>query len=621
MNNKLCAAGTAALLVYGADALGQDTKVATRELVDLSLEELSNIVVSSVSGRPELLSGALASVYVISGEDIRRSGATSIPDALRLAPNLQIARTGASGYAITARGFNDPLANKLLVLIDGRAVYTPTFSGVFWEAQDVMIEDIARIEVISGPGGVLWGANAVNGVINILTKSSAETQGNLVTAGGGTNEAGVAARHGGTLGNGSYRLYAKAVRRDDLSLPTGTELQDGSDRRQAGFRSDWQSGLNGYTLQGDVYFQEGTQQPEAQELRGANLLARWSKDLGGGEALRVQAYYDRTSREQQTLDTADLELQHMLRARGAHRLLWGGGLRYSRDRIDNSALLAFLPPDKDLPGWNVYAQDEITLRDDLEASIGAKIDHNTYTGAEFLPSARLGWRVTPEHLAWTAVSRAVRTPSRFDRELFLPGIPPFLLAGGPNFESEVAYVYELGYRGTPFTRLQWSATAFYHDLDKVRSISPGAGGANVANDREGHTKGFETWAAYRITDGWRLHGGFTRLETNLRVKEGAIDLQPAINIASDPPYWWQLRSSHDFGKSIELDLMMRHYAEIENRSVPSYTALDLRLGWMPLRELELSLLLQNLLDPGHIEWAPGTAEFERAAYLKASLRF
>jgi iron complex outermembrane receptor protein len=311
----------------------------------------------------------------------------------------------------------------------------------------------------------------------------------------------------------------------------------------------------------------------------------------------------------------------MLRARGAHRLLWGGGLRYTRDRIDNSAALAILPPDKDLPGWNVYVQDEIALREGLDASIGAKIDHNTYTGAEFLPSARLGWRVTPEHLAWTAVSRAVRTPSRFDRELFLPGTPPFVLAGGPNFESEVANVYELGYRGTPFTRLQWSATAFYHDLDKVRTISPGAGAANVANDREGHTKGFETWAAYRITDGWRLHGGYTRLETNLRVKPGAIDLQPASNIASDPPYWWQLRSSHDFGQSIELDLMMRHYAEIENRSVPSYTALDVRLGWMPLRELELSLLLQNLLDPGHIEWAPGTAEFERAAYLEVSLRF
>jgi iron complex outermembrane receptor protein len=595
--------------------------LAASQLVDLSFEELSNIVVSSVSGRPEPLSRALASVYVIRSEDIRRSGATSIPEALRLAPNLQVARSGANGYAITARGFNGTLANKLLVLIDGRAVYTPTFSGVFWDAQDVMLEDVDRIEVISGPGGVLWGANAVNGVINILTKSAADTRGNLLAAGGGTNEASVAARHGGALGSGGYRLYAKATSRDNLHEADGTENRDGAERKQAGFRSDWKQGLDGYTLQGDVYFEEGTQQPETQELRGANLLARWSRDLGGGDALRVQAYYDRTSREQQHLDSADLDLQHALRARGAHRVLWGGGVRYSRDRIDNTAALAFLPAEKNLPSWNVYLQDEIALRADLDASIGAKVDHNTYTGAEFLPSARLGWRVTPQHLAWSAVSRAVRTPSRFDRELFLPGNAPFLLAGGPNFQSEIAVVYELGYRGTPSAGLQWSATAFYHDLDKVRTITPAAGGANVANDREGHTKGFETWAAWRIVEAWRVQGGYTHLETRLRVEPGAVDLQPASSIGSDPKDWWKLRSTHDLGRSLELDLMLRHYAALDNRSVPRYTALDARLGWALTRRLELSLLLQNLLDPAHIEWAPDAAEFERAVYFKALLRF
>jgi iron complex outermembrane receptor protein len=606
--------------LFFPQAWAQDRILTARALADLSLEELSNIVVTTVSGRPEPLSRAPASVFVIRVEDIRRSGATSIGDALRLAPNLQVARSGSKGWAITARGFNGTLANKLLVLIDGRAVYTPTFSGVFWDAQDVMLEDVERIEVISGPGGVLWGANAVNGVINILTKSSADTRGALVAAGTGTNEASAAARFGGQFANGSYRVYAKADSRDNFKRPDGTELRDGSERVQAGFRSDFSAGLDGFTLQGDLSYDEGTQQPQPQELRGANMLARWRRDLGGGGFLRVQAYYDHTSREQQRLDTTDLEVQHAMAARGAHRILWGFGARYQRDRIDNSAALAFIPADKDLSSWNVYAQDEIALSETLQFSIGAKIDHNTYTGSEFLPSARLGWQPAREHLLWAAWSRAVRTPSRFDRELFLPGTPPFLLAGGPNFESEVAYVYELGYRSQPLERVSWAATAFYHDLDRVRSIAPGVPSATVANDREGHTKGFETWAAYRVTERWRLQGGYTHLDTKLRVKPGAVDLQPASSIGADPDGWWNLRSSHDLRQAFELDILARHYAALDVIGVPRYTAVDARLGWHATRQLEISLLLQNLFDPGHIEWSPG-AQLERAVFLKARVSF
>jgi iron complex outermembrane receptor protein len=608
--------GLLALAAHGAQA-----QQLAASLADLSLEELANIVVTSVSGRAEPLSGALASVYVISAEDIRRSGANSIGEALRLAPNLQVARSGANGWAITARGFNDVLSNKLLVLIDGRAIYTPTFSGVFWDAQDVMLEDVERIEVISGPGGVLWGANAVNGVINILTRSAADTRGTLLAGGAGRNEAIVSARHGRGFASGAWRIYAKSVSRENLEQENGTERRDGHDRLQTGFRTDWKSGTDGYTLQGDLYYDENSQQPQPQELRGANLLGRWSRDLGGGAALRVQAYYDRTSREQQHLDTGDLDLQHAMRARGAHRLLWGAGLRYQRDRIVNSAALAIIPPEKDLTSWNVYAQDEITLREDLGFTLGAKVDHNVYTGAELLPSARLGWRPGRDHLVWTAWSRALRTPSRFDRELFLPGNPPFALAGGPQFESEVAYVYELGYRGQPLERLSWSATAFYHDLDKVRTVAPGAGGATVSNGRDGHTKGVETWAAYRVSERWRLQGGYTHLDTRLRVKEGQVDLQPSTSLGSDPDAWWSLRSSHDLGASLELDFMARRYGRLENRSVPDYTALDVRLGWVASRSVELSVLLQNLLDPGHVEWGPGAAELERGAYFKAQLRF
>jgi iron complex outermembrane receptor protein len=492
---------------------------------------------------------------------------------------------------------------------------------VFWDAQDVMLEDIERIEVISGPGGVLWGANAVNGVINILTKSSADTRGTLAAGGAGRNEAMAAIRHGGQFASGAWRIYAKALSRDNLKEENGTERRDGHERVQTGFRSDWKSGVDGYTLQGDLYYDEGSQIPQAQELRGANLLGRWTRDIGAGGALRVQAYYDRTSRQQQHLDTGDLDLQHALRARGMHRLLWGAGIRYQRDRIENSPALAIIPPEKDLTTWNVYLQDEVQLRDDLDFILGAKVDHNSYTGAEFLPSARLGWHPRKDHLLWTAWSRAVRTPSRFDRELFLPGNPPFALAGGPEFESEVATVYELGYRGQPLARLSVSTALFYHDLDKVRTVMPGATAATVSNGREGHTKGVEAWGAYRASDRWRLQAGYAHLDTRLRVKPGQVDLQPATSLGSDPDEWWSLRSSHDLGASLEFDFIARHYARLENRNVPRYTAVDARLGWRVSRAVELSVLLQNLFDPGHVEWGPGAAQFDRAAYFKALLRF
>lgn len=613
-----CRLAAAALLASVSAAHGAQL-LASRDLADLSLEQLANVVVTSVSGRPEPLARAAASVFVISGDDIRRSGATSIPEALRLAPNLEVARTGANGYAITARGFNSPLANKLLVLIDGRTIYSPTFSGVFWDAQDIMLEDVERIEVISGPGGVLWGANAVNGVINILTKRSADTQGTLVSAGAGNTESAAAARHGGRLdGGGSYRLYAKTLRRENFERANGTDAHDGGDRTQAGFRSDWSSGSDGYTLQGDAYTAQGNQVPQAVDLNGFNMLGRWTRGLGRGDSLRLQSYFDHSTRQQQDLDTFDVDLVHALGARGAHTFIWGGGYRSSRDRIDNSAALALIPADKTLMSWNVFAQDEIALAESVSATLGVKVDRNPYTGQEVLPSARLGWRPRQQDLVWAAWSRALRVPSRFDRELFLPGTPPFALAGGPSFESEVAYVYELGYRGQPTASLSWSATVFYHDLEHQRSLSPAPGGAVVANDRFGNTKGVETWASWRVRESWRLGGGYTHLVTALSRREGAVDIQPASNFGSDPHQWWTLRSSHDFGRTGELDLMLRRYGALENGSVPAYTAVDARLGWRPRANVELSLLIQNLFDPGHAEWSPG-AELPRAGYVNVRL--
>ena len=607
-------------LLCSAAAVGQD-RIAARDLGDLSLEQLSNIVVTSVSGRSEPISRSLASVYVITGDDIRRSGANSIMEALRLAPNLQVAQSGSDGYAITARGFNDTLANKLLVVIDGRNIYTPTFSGVFWDAQDVMLEDVERIEVISGPGGVLWGANAVNGVISIMTKPSDATPRTLVAAGGGNREQRLSARYGGAFDSGHWRAYAQGTLRENTELPDGTENDDGYGRVQGGSRFDWGRGADTFTVQGDAYDQRDNQDhPLTRELRGANILGRWNRALAGGDSLHVLAYLDHTERPSQKLDTGYLEFRHALRAHRGHRLLWGGALRQDRDRIENGAGFAFLPENKDLNSWNIYGLDEIALRGNLDLSVGAKIDRNSYTGEEFLPSVRLGWRPLADHLVWAGWSRALRTPSRFDRDLFIPGAPPFLLIGTDHFESEISDVYEVGYRGQPSQRFSWSATLWYDDLDKQRSIAPGAAGATVENDLEGHSQGVETWGSYRVVERWRLAAGYVHLEKELAPREGTVDLQPPANLGSDPNAFWKLRSILDLGRAWEIDLMARHYGALENLDVPSYTAVDARVGWSVRDRLELSLLMRNLTDAGHIEWSPG-AEFDRTAFLNALVRF
>src|SRR5688572_2046170 len=353
----------ASLCLCSATAGAQGTALAARDLADLSLEQLANVVVSSVSRRDEPLARAPASIYIITGDDIRRSGATSLPDALRLAPNLQVARVDSSQYAISARGFNSTTANKLLVLIDGRTVYTPLFSGTFWDAQDVLLEDVERIEVISGPGATLWGANAVNGVINVITKSASATQGTLASAGLGNTDRQLAMRHGGALESGGhYRLYAKAVRRDETSLPGGASTRDQADHAQLGFRADWGKATDGFTLQGDLYGGEIDQATNAaRDIDGLNLLGRWARDLGDGGLVRVQGYFDHTHREhpgtfKEDLDTYDLEVQHGLRAYGRHRLLWGIGLRRHEDRIENSPVLAFLPAQRTLNSAHVFVQ-------------------------------------------------------------------------------------------------------------------------------------------------------------------------------------------------------------------------------------------------------------------------
>ena len=598
-----------------------------RDLADLTLEQLGNIEITSVSKRAEQLSDAAASVFVISADDIRRSGATSLPEALRLAPNLQVARADTNQYAITARGFNSVLANKMLVLVDGRIVYSPLFSGVFWEAQDVMLEDVERIEVISGPGGMLWGSNAVNGVINVITRPARDTQGALVTAGGGNRETGGAARYGGELASGGrYRVYGKVFERAHSSRANGIGIRDASDKAQIGFRADWDRTAQNFTLQGDAYHSGIDQAVGTRRVSGANLLGRWGRDLGAGSSLQLQAYYDHTERTQpgainETLDTVDVEIQHRLRPRSNHNLFWGGGYRYAADRVENvnPAVLAFLPPSRNLRWANVFVQDEITLRAGLRLTAGLKLEHNNYTGLEFLPSVRLGWKMATRHLVWGAASRVVRAPSRVDRELFAPGNPPFfVLAGGPNFQSEVANVYEMGYRAQLSAALSYSITAFHHDFDRLRSIEPTAAGPMLDNKIDGTVDGVETWGSYRVTNAWRVNAGLVQQRERLRLKPGSADLGGLAALGNDARHWWTLRSAWDIGPRHEFDVMVRHVGALPNPAVPSYTAVDARLGWKPRRDLEISLAAQNLFDPRHPEWgaAAARAEFERGVFLK-----
>jgi iron complex outermembrane receptor protein len=607
-------------------------------LFELSLEQLSNIVITSVSRRPEPLADAAASVFVISAEDIRRSGVTSLPEALRLAPNLQVARTSASGYTISSRGFNGNAGNKMLVMIDGRSVYTPLFSGVFWDAQDVMLEDVERIEVISGPGGTLWGTNAVNGVINVITRPARDTQGALAAVGIGNRRNDGALRYGGKLGtDGHYRVYGKYFDIDHTSTATGSPRDDAWHRGQVGFRADWTSARDQFMLQGNAY--RGTVgQPTPGTIvtgasftlgditiSGANLAARWNRRLEDGSSFNLQAYYDRTERTvpptfAETLNIIDVQFQHSLRPAGRHALTWGAGYRYGMDRITNSQYVAFLPAHVNQSWISLYAQDEITLRDNLRLTLGARLERNDYTGNEFLPSARLAWKPAPDHLLWTAASRAVRSPSRLDRDVFVPGSPPFLLNGGSDVRSEVATVYEVGYRGQPLPQLSYSVTAFRADYDHLRSQEIHSSGTFLlfGNGMEGRSSGIEMWATYQASRNWRLSGGLTLLDMDLRLKPGSTDPVGPRALGNDPTHQWLLRSSWDITSSHDLHVMVRRVGELPSPAVRAYTATDARLGWRVNRNLELSLTLQNIFDRAHSEYAQLTTqgEFGRSVFLK-----
>jgi len=592
-------------------------------LGDLSLEQLGSIQVTSVSRRPERLLHAAASVFVITAEDIRRSSARSLPEVLRLAPNLQVARTGASQWAISARGFNNAIGNKLLVLVDGRTIYSPLFSGVFWDAQDVMLEDIEQIEVISGPGATLWGANAVNGVINITTRPASATQGGLVAASAGAGDGQLATRYGGKLGEtGHYRLYALGIERDNSLRSNGTEITDTTTKRQVGLRADWGLPDNGVTLElGSYSGGELPGTPEAPRLSGDHLLARWSGRQGDGSTWRLQGYYDRSQRIEpftfnDEMEVFDVEWQHSPATSKTHKVLWGAGHRQARDKTQRTLLARFIPAERELHWTNIFLQDEIALSERVGLTLGAKAESNVYTGWEFLPNVRLAWSPSDSQMAWTSLSRAVRAPARLDREFFFPGNPPFFIRGGPDFESEVVNVLELGWRAQPTPALSYSATLFHHRYDRLRSGQRPP--AVVQNMMEGNTRGVEAWAHWQVTQNWRLTGGLNTLRKNLRLKPGSTDPTGPSAQGNDPRHQWMLRSSLNLTPRHEFDFSVRRVGTLPSPVVPAYTAVDARLGWHASRDVELSLSVQNLFDRGHVEFgAPASAsELRRAAWVK-----
>lgn len=606
-----------------------DSSRSADALKTLSIEQLMNVEVTSVSKRPERLAQVASAIQVITQQDMRRSGASSLPEALRLATNLQVAQVDSRQWAVSARGLNSTTANKLLVLIDGRTVYTPLFSGVFWDVQDVPLADIDRIEVISGPGATLWGANAVNGVINVITKDAKDTQGLLVSGGGGTELRGFgSARYGGALGSQvHYRVYGKGFARQPTMLPTGLDATDDWHFGQGGLRVDWHpSQLNRVSLQGDLY--DGRiSQPSTGDIAvsGGNVNGTWSHTISANSDVQAHLYYDRTHRDipgtfGEDLDTYDVDLQHRALLGKRHDLVWGLGYRLVNDHVANSPALAFLPAHTRREWFSGFVQDEIALVPArLHVAVGTKIEHNDYTGVEVQPSGRLNWTLGPSATLWAAVSRALRTPSRIDRELFAPGQPPYAIAGGPNFHSEEELAYELGYRHQQGT-LALSVATFYNRYYGLRSLEqvnpPAPFPIVIGNGQDGESYGAELSADYRVTDRWRLIAGYTELRIHVWAQPTSTDTSRGSAENHTPDRQFSLRSSADLPGRLSLDGTFRSVGDIVNQQIPAYAELDVRLGWQPVPRLEVSVAGQNLLHDHHAEFGTPTArhDIKRGVY-------
>jgi iron complex outermembrane receptor protein len=639
-------------------------QTAPGSLKQLSLEQLGDVEVTTVSKQPQQLQQTPAAVFVITQEDIRRSGATNIPETLRMAPGVEVARIDADHWSVAIRGFAGQFSKSLLVLIDGRSVYTPLFDGVYWDVQNVMLEDIERIEVIRGPGGTIWGANAVNGVINIITKSSKETQGALASLGGGNVDHGTgAARYGGSVGKDfGYRIYGTGALRGPEFHADGNPF-DGFRMGQMGFRTDWKADdKNTLTVQGDIYgalsgesFPLATYSPPAEiaavdkaNVSGGNLLARWQHTTGEGSDIQIQTYFDRTNRQDlelgETRDTLDIDFVQHLRVHGEQELTWGLGARVSPSNYTQIAPgVNFLPNRQTESIYSGFVQYQLPIvRDKLMLTVGTKVEHNSFSGFDYQPSVRLLWSPTERHSFWTAVTRAVRTPARIDEdvvfEIFVPDtltVPVYFeILGNPQQKAEQLIGYEAGYRTQVNRNLYLDFTGFYNSYRDLQSYGPlSLSEASTppplrllivvpyANGIQGNTVGGEVAPNWKVTHWWQVRGSYSFLHMGLGDKPGYTDTGGLLATyeGSSPKHVLGFQSLINLPKHFEFDQTFRYSSGLSAQGVKGYSTADVRLGWRAGEGLDFSVVGQNLLQPHHYEFGgdPGPlVGIKRAAYAR-----
>ena len=630
-------------------------------LTQVSLEQLGQIEVTTASKEPVKASRTPAAIYVVTQEDIRRSGATSIPEALRLVPGVEVARIDSNTCSLGVRGFGSALSRSVLVLIDGRTVYTPLFAGVYWQVQDTLLEDVERIEVIRGPGGTIWGANAVNGVINIITKSAKDTHGTLVSTGGGNLDQGFAHfRYGAGNDNGfNYRIYGKAFTRGPQFHQDG-HLFDDWRMGQTGFRADRERHQRDtLTLQGDLYSGDAGQSlainsysppfmalvEQNAELGGGNLLGRWKRTLGEGSDVQVQTYYDRTNRRQanfaESRDTFDIDFIHHLTLPFRQDFLWGLGARLSSgNATEVVSTVVFTPNHFTDKLYSGFVQDEIAIvRNQLSLTMGSKFLHNIYSGFEVEPSVRVLWTPNPRQTVWAAVTHAERTPSRVEEDLQLTGIASpnpltfYRIVGDRGFTAENLIGYEAGYRSLVKPKFYVDIAGFYNNYNDLLSIEPGTPFSETSpppthtvvpiffrNGLLGNTSGFEIAPDWTPTSRWRLKGSYSYLYMDLKKRAGSLDTTTASSTqGSSPHHQIVIQSSFDLPKKLQFDQTFRYVSALPAQQVGAYATADVRFSWRAFRSVELSVAGQNLLQPHHAEFGgdPGSlVGIKRSVYAK-----
>jgi iron complex outermembrane recepter protein len=641
-----------------------------KDLSNKSIEDLMNIEVTSVSKKDQKLSRTAAAIFVISQEDIRRSGATNIPDLLRMVPGLDVAQVNGSTWAISSRGFNDEFANKLLVLIDGRTVYSPLFSGVFWDVQQVPMEIIDRIEVIRGPGAAVWGANAVNGVINITTKKASDTQGGFISGGGGTYERGFGtAQFGGKLGSDTYyRAYMNAFDRNHLIGFAGQNGQDDWDLYRTGFRLDSKLGAkDSITVEGDAY--RGSEgeivpavtsfqppQPQILGLRqdfgGWDFLSRWDHAISSSSQTTLQVYFDRTNRADVTngegRDTFNVDFQHHIAWGNRQDFVWGLGYRATSDDIRGSFKVSFNPPIETDQLFSSFVQDEIAIIPrSLYFTIGARLEHNHFSGFGVQPNASLAWLVNDKNMLWGSLSRALRTPSRETEVRFnvavLPGpngLPLVVSNFGLAGKNENVLAQEIGYRTQLSEHLSLDLTAFYNSYTDLVSEEVGTPSLefnpppihlvlpiNGANLLHGESHGVEMALNWKPTSRWTLSPGYSYLQLHMHRDPTSTDLgTPATIEGSSPREQAQLRSHLELAPRWSLDASLYFVGRLPALKIPAYTRLDTGLTWNIGKKLSLSVVGQNLLHDHHFE-SNATDQIvfssmvKRSAYAKFTVQF